>query len=173
MPDHPMPYTVVRSNRRTLAVCVLPDGRVEARAPRRFPAAEIERFVRQKADWIAARQTEALGRNREREVLRPAPGGTLPLGGVEYPLVAAVCPLHRDHPARGGGLAGGPVRFDCPVWGKNTGIGGTAARRFCRPIGSKARRGKGQPGSPALGFLFRKGEPQFLLDAGGRRSPRG
>lgn len=88
MPDHPMPYTIVRSNRRTLAVCVLPDGRVEARAPRRFPAAAIERFVRQKADWIAARQTEALGRNREREVLRPAPGGTLPLGGVEYPLVA-------------------------------------------------------------------------------------
>ncbi len=88
MPEHPVSYTVVRSKRRTLAVCVLPDGRVEARAPRQLPAKEIDRFIREKAGWIVDRQKEALRRSREREALRPAPGGTLPLGGTEYPVVA-------------------------------------------------------------------------------------
>lgn len=82
-----VPYTVRYSSRRTLAICVLPGGEVEVRAPRRCPTGEIERFVGEKQAWISRKQEEARRRARETAALRPSPGGTLPLEGREYPVV--------------------------------------------------------------------------------------
>ncbi|MBQ1383955.1 MAG: M48 family metallopeptidase [Firmicutes bacterium] len=45
-------YEVIRSRRRTVSAEVKPDGRVVIRAPLFMSSAEIDRFVRQKQDWI-------------------------------------------------------------------------------------------------------------------------
>lgn len=52
MPD----YTIVRSKRRTMAICVQEDGSVIVRAPYRLPHTAIESFVEKKRDWIEAQQ---------------------------------------------------------------------------------------------------------------------
>jgi len=54
-----------RSARRTLSLEVRDDGRVIARAPQRMPAAEIERFARKKASWIAEARERAARRLEE------------------------------------------------------------------------------------------------------------
>lgn len=44
---------IVRSGRKTLAIEIKGDGRVIVRAPVKMPNAEIQRFVQEKAHWIA------------------------------------------------------------------------------------------------------------------------
>ncbi len=46
---------ILRSERCTMSLEVLANGTVRIRAPRRLPQREIDRFLAQKADWIAAR----------------------------------------------------------------------------------------------------------------------
>lgn len=53
-----IPYAVVRSDRRTLAVTVARDGTVSVRAPRRIGRAEVARLVATKASWIARKRDE-------------------------------------------------------------------------------------------------------------------
>lgn len=64
----PLPaYELTRSRRRTVALIVHPDDRIEVRCPLRYPVRDIEAFIRQKADWIA-RKRQA---NRQRVTLPP------------------------------------------------------------------------------------------------------
>lgn len=51
-------YTLKRSSRRTMAVYVMEDARVEVRAPHRIPAREIEAFLRDKEGWILKKKSE-------------------------------------------------------------------------------------------------------------------
>ena len=51
-------YEIIRSRRRTLALQVTREGRVEVRAPLRYPAGRIETFVRQHEDWLQRKLTE-------------------------------------------------------------------------------------------------------------------
>lgn len=81
-------YAVIRSRRRTLAICVRPDGRVEVRAPLRLPQREIGRFVAEKQRWIKEKQAQARQRAAQKAALLPAVGGTLPLEGREIPIAA-------------------------------------------------------------------------------------
>lgn len=68
-----VPCEVVRTDRRTLALTVSPDGAVRARAPRRMPLPDIERFAQSKAKWIARKRTEVAARGwSAREPLDPA-----------------------------------------------------------------------------------------------------
>ncbi|MGN1250268.1 MAG: M48 family metallopeptidase [Candidatus Spyradocola sp.] len=53
-----MEYTIVRQQRKSVAIHVGEDGRVEVRAPLHCPAQEIARFVDANADWIAQRQQD-------------------------------------------------------------------------------------------------------------------
>lgn len=48
-----MDYTLIRSDRRTLALEINRSGRVVVRAPRRCPQREIDRLLAERADWIA------------------------------------------------------------------------------------------------------------------------
>lgn len=74
-------YRLIRSDRRTLAIAVEPDGGVLARAPLGMPPREIEAFVRQKEKWIAAKQAQA--RANAPAAFAPADGAELPwLGGT-------------------------------------------------------------------------------------------
>ena len=45
-------YTVIRSNRKTIALEITRDGRLLVRCPNRTPKEYIEKFVRDKAGWI-------------------------------------------------------------------------------------------------------------------------
>ena len=45
-------YTIIRSDRKTLALQITPDGRVVVRSPRHVTEARIGEFVRSKASWI-------------------------------------------------------------------------------------------------------------------------
>ena len=52
-----MTYTIIRSVRRSIALELRPEGLL-VRAPYGVPRAQIERFVRGKADWIARRRAQ-------------------------------------------------------------------------------------------------------------------
>lgn len=62
-------YTLIRSDRRTLALEVTREGRVVVRAPRRLPQREIDRFLAAKADWLA----DKLALQKRRLVAMPEP----------------------------------------------------------------------------------------------------
>ena len=49
-----MDYTLIRSQRRTLAVEITRDGRVVVRAPKRLPQQTIDAFVASRTAWIEA-----------------------------------------------------------------------------------------------------------------------
>lgn len=59
-------YTVVRSKRRTAAICVQEDGSVIVRAPYRLPHTAIESFVEKKREWIEAQQKRCGERRKNR-----------------------------------------------------------------------------------------------------------
>lgn len=48
MYQHPFPYEIIYSNRKTLAIQITSDSRVRVRAPRQMSRAEIESFLTEK-----------------------------------------------------------------------------------------------------------------------------
>lgn len=64
----PVEYELVRSNRKTVAICVKPDGRVVVRAPRRASAGEIAEIVAARGSWIR-NSLEKLARQREQRMV--------------------------------------------------------------------------------------------------------
>ena len=47
-----IPYTLRKSDRKTIAIHITPAGEVEVRCPRRCGKREVDAFVRSKQDWI-------------------------------------------------------------------------------------------------------------------------
>ena len=47
-----VPYQIVKSDRKTIAIQIKPDGQVVVRCPKRMRIEEAKRFVESKADWI-------------------------------------------------------------------------------------------------------------------------
>lgn len=47
-----VPYQIIRSDRKTIAIQIQPDGQVVVRCPKRMRMEEAVRFVESKADWI-------------------------------------------------------------------------------------------------------------------------
>ncbi len=60
-------YQLIRSKRKTVAVCVKEDGSVEVRAPGWVSRAEIQKFIGEKSDWIRKKQQEAADKNCVRQ----------------------------------------------------------------------------------------------------------
>lgn len=60
-----IPYEIVRSDRRTLALTVDRDGAVRVRSPRWLPVRDIERFVADRGQWLARKRAEVLARGWE------------------------------------------------------------------------------------------------------------
>ena len=58
---------IIRSNRRTISLEITSAGQVLVRAPRHMPEAEIQRFVRDKSDWL---QKHLQRRETEQEALK-------------------------------------------------------------------------------------------------------
>ena len=47
-----IPYTLVRSNRKTISIVIKPNGEVEVRCPKKCSKREAEAFVASKENWI-------------------------------------------------------------------------------------------------------------------------
>lgn len=50
--NHPFPYEIIYSNRKTLAIQISVDGHVTVRAPKSCPKATIDYFLQKKERWI-------------------------------------------------------------------------------------------------------------------------
>lgn len=64
-----MEYELIRSDRRTLAIEIKPDGRIIVKAPRRTSQAAINFFLREKREWIEKAQQRMAERNAGKEML--------------------------------------------------------------------------------------------------------
>ena len=47
-----LPYQIIKSDRKTIAIQIKPDGRVVVRCPKRMRIEDARRFAESKADWI-------------------------------------------------------------------------------------------------------------------------
>ena len=48
----PVPYKIIRSSRKTIALQILPDGEVILRCPKRMRSEEIKKFADSKSPWL-------------------------------------------------------------------------------------------------------------------------
>ena len=86
-----IPYQLIRSKRRSIALIVEADGGLTVRAPLRMPKAAIEAFIQEKAAWIVEKQakvraqSEATGRPPG-QARRFEPGEKLLYLGQSYTL---------------------------------------------------------------------------------------
>lgn len=77
--DEEIPYQMIRSARKTVAIQIEPDGRVTVRAPYWCSRADADAFVREKRDWIRRKLREQRLRAVAREeAAKNAPDGMLP-----------------------------------------------------------------------------------------------
>ena len=117
-----MPYWLVRSDRKTIAIQIMPDGEVVVRAPRRMGSGEIQRFVESKQGWILAHLpegTEAAPQFTDAEIRELAllaktviPARVAyyaPLVGVSYGSVT----IRSQHTRWGSCSSRGNLNFNC------------------------------------------------------------
>lgn len=115
-------YRVIRSDRRTLAIQIMPDGAVVVRCPRHISEKQIRAFVEGKADWIKkhTRPVDVVSQKLTREELQNLKDRTrlliqqrlryfAPLVGVTYGKVTI-----RHQRTRWGSCSGkGNLNFNC------------------------------------------------------------
>lgn len=68
-PDFYQNITIVRSNRKTLAIQITKDAKVLVRAPRRLPEKAIYEFIDRKQDWIREHLAKMQQKKDQRESL--------------------------------------------------------------------------------------------------------
>ena len=82
MTDAPLPYRLIRSVRRTLAITLDDRGEVTVRAPPRMPLQQIQGFLREKTPWVLAKRAVLLERRQRADTGGLEEGALLPyLGG--------------------------------------------------------------------------------------------
>lgn len=70
-PNEPViQYDLVRTDRKTVALYVRPDGRIEVRAPLRASKTYIDGFVKSKQDWIGKNTARLIQRKSARKVIK-------------------------------------------------------------------------------------------------------
>lgn len=84
-----MEYALIRSKRKTIAICVNRDGSVIVRAPLRAAQSTIDRFVCEKKDWITNKSGQMSTLAETREKFAVTQGSTLLLLGRSYPVIHA------------------------------------------------------------------------------------
>lgn len=62
-------YQLIRTRRKTLALYVRQDGRIEVRAPLRTSKTYIDGFVKQKQDWIENTRSKLVARHSAKKVI--------------------------------------------------------------------------------------------------------
>ena len=64
-----MDYTVIRSDRKTVALQINRDGELIVRAPKRFPEYKIKKLVEKHKEWIEKKTAEAVKRKEKAQEL--------------------------------------------------------------------------------------------------------
>ena len=59
-------YQIIRSDRKTMAIQIMPDGSVVVRCPKRIRVDEVRKFVSSKSTWIEKHLTSRVPRNEEK-----------------------------------------------------------------------------------------------------------
>ena len=59
-------YQIIRSDRKTIAIQILPDGNVLVRAPKRMRMDDVRRFVDSKAGWIETHLSNCTVQNQQK-----------------------------------------------------------------------------------------------------------
>lgn len=84
-----MPYTLIRTSRRTLALVIDSSGSLIVRAPRRMPLREIEAFITLKEHWILKKKESAQERSKQQTTQALHEASTLSVGGEALTVSAA------------------------------------------------------------------------------------
>lgn len=84
-----MEYQLIRSRRKTIAICIARDGSVIVRAPLRTTQTAIDCFVQEKQSWIREKSAQMAQYDSERKEFQVSVGSELPLLGCEYPVALA------------------------------------------------------------------------------------
>ena len=117
-----IPYKVIRSARRTMAIQILPDGQVLLRCPYGITDGQIRQFADSKADWIrkhlpdSAQRPAAFSAQQLRELTTQASqvipqrvAVLAPLVGVTYGRVT----IRHQHTRWGSCSTKGNLNFNC------------------------------------------------------------
>jgi predicted metal-dependent hydrolase len=99
-------YRLIRTKRRSLAIHITKDARVEVRAPFRLPESEIERFILSKRAWILRCVDKANEGVRARAAFSLEFGDSVTVCGREREIV----PIASDVPAFADGKLALPAR---------------------------------------------------------------
>ena len=59
-------YQIIRSDRKTMAIQIMPDGSVVVRCPKRIRVDEVRKFVNSKSTWIEKHLTSRVPRYEEK-----------------------------------------------------------------------------------------------------------
>ena len=116
-------YSIIRSDRKTIAIQIQPDGNVVVRAPKRMRMEEIKRFVESKAEWIEKHllnrttfnqekltdQEMKMLREKARAVVTEKVQYYAPIIGVTYNQIA----IRAQHTRWGSCSSKGNLNFNC------------------------------------------------------------
>ena len=118
-----VPYQIIKSDRKTIAIQIKPDGQVVVRCPKRMRIEEARRFVESKADWIEKhlenrqpqnvvkytyREIEQL-REQARKLIAERVKHFAPIVGVTYGQIA----IRTQHTRWGSCSSKGNLNFNC------------------------------------------------------------
>ena len=118
-----VPYQIIKSDRKTIAIQIKPDGQVVVRCPKRMRVEEARRFVESKADWIEKHLAKRLPQDvtkytpKEVEQLREQARKLVtervryyaPIIGVTYGQIA----IRTQHTRWGSCSSKGNLNFNC------------------------------------------------------------
>ena len=118
-----VPYQIIKSDRKTIAIQIKPDGQVVVRCPKRMRIEEARRFAESKADWIekhlAKRPPQAVVkytpkeieqlREQARKLVTERVRYYAPIIGVTYGQIA----IRTQHTRWGSCSSKGNLNFNC------------------------------------------------------------
>lgn len=81
-------YTLIRSNRKTMAIHITREALVEVRAPLKTVKSDIDRFVQSKRDWIDKHLALMENRCKEKSTFTLGYGDTVALQGCSFPIIS-------------------------------------------------------------------------------------
>ena len=118
-----VPYQIIKSDRKTIAIQIKPDGQVVVRCPKRMRIEEARRFAESKADWIekhlakrpprdvakyTSKEIKQL-REQARKLIAERVKHFAPIVGVTYGQIA----IRTQHTRWGSCSSKGNLNFNC------------------------------------------------------------